>query len=60
MDYKVAREYNIHKLIKSVNKLIEEGYDCQGGLAISEDKNHKVVYYQAMLRGQRHVPSNEN
>ena len=34
-DYEIVYEYGIVDLKKSVNKLLQEGYKCEGGICIN-------------------------
>lgn len=43
--YTVVKEKELYVLIENVNKLIEKGWECQGGIA--SDLSH---YYQAMVK----------
>lgn len=47
--YTVVSEYNLVNLRREVNRLVDEGYDPQGGLTVSGDPTRgEEVFYQAM------------
>lgn len=49
VEYKVVAEHNIDSLIEKVNKLIQEGWKPQGGIA-ARVVGLPVSLFQAMIR----------
>ena len=54
MEYCVVRHEETGKLVEAVNKLIKEGWEPQGGIAIKAwnlDSRYQIeTYYQAMIK----------
>ena len=50
MEYKIVEAYHIDVLVRLVNVLIGEGWEPQGGVAITFDSSNNAVYVQAMVR----------
>ena len=52
MKYIVVQHYDVLELIEEVNRLIDKGYEPQGGITITtrlNDMISNVVYLQAMV-----------
>lgn len=49
MNYKIAVGFTAAELEIAVEKLLHDGWKCQGGLAV-ETANGKAVFMQAMTR----------
>jgi len=48
-EYKVIEEVGISNLMKSVNELLKQGWDCQGG--VDAAPSDSIAFYtQAMVR----------
>lgn len=55
IDYTFAKHRVLGDLPKEVDRLISEGYDPQGGIAVSETG----VFVQAMVRHNNEIKSHE-
>ncbi|MBI2050640.1 MAG: DUF1737 domain-containing protein [Parcubacteria group bacterium] len=54
MGYFVVLNYDLSKLIEAVNKLMREGWVCQGGVSVSVDSHSSQYYFlQAMIHTNR-------
>jgi len=53
MNYYVVNEYLIENLINEVNKLLDQGWELQGGISCSlseSDDYHYTEYCQALIK----------
>ena len=50
MEYKIIEAHYTDTLARLVNVLIGEGWEPQGGVAITFDSSNNAVYIQAMVR----------
>lgn len=49
-DYKVVRCRDIEDLATEINRLIQEGYEPQGGVSFLNREGFGFVYVQAMIK----------
>lgn len=56
MKYILVSADTTRRLVELVNEMLEEGYTCQGGIAVSishGDGYYNEVYSQAMIKVQQ-------
>lgn len=50
MEYLVISDTILNRLIDSINRLLSEGWKCQGGICAYENNNFDDYFYQAMIK----------
>lgn len=51
MKYIIVYGSNMHSLETQVNKYLEQGYKCQGGVSTNQTNVPSIIeYYQAMIK----------
>ena len=54
MKYTLVYDSVPELLIDKVNRLIQQGWEPMGGLAVSRHETEEV-FYQAMMKGKQHL-----